>query len=217
LPKIAQILNLFIKKQAKLMEQTPYSDRPISEWQATTEQLLAANPLDQKTLVAIVLNAWQCILDSKICELQIGKDFFPNPQMMGYFIETLTAIHLSERFPMIWRHGKEKDEKDVICLTDDAFSIEIKSSSSPNKIFGNRSYAQEQTDASTKSKSGYYLAINFEKFNTENPLQQPKIRLIRLGYLEHTDWRGQISAKGQKANLAPDAYRYKFITLYENK
>ncbi|MFN9402025.1 MAG: ScaI family restriction endonuclease, partial [Dolichospermum sp.] len=43
------------------------------------------------------------------------------------------------------------------------FSIEIKTSSSPRNIFGNRSYAQKSTTGKTKkSKSGYYLVINFE-------------------------------------------------------
>ena len=34
-------------------------------------------------------------------------------------------------------------EKDLVCLENDYFSTEVKTSSNKNQIFGNRSYAQE--------------------------------------------------------------------------
>jgi hypothetical protein len=193
----------------------PYKDKPVSEWRMITETLLSKHPLPFETLIQIVLKGWSCILESKICGLQIGTDLFPNPQMMGYFIETLIALQLEKQFPTLWKHGNQKQEKDVVCLEDDYFSFEIKSSSSKNKIFANRSYAQEQTSASTKNKNGFYLIINFDKFNVLDSLYPPDITLIRIGYIEHSDWRGQKSEKGQQASLSPEVYQNKFITLYE--
>jgi len=78
---------------------------------------------------------------------------------------------------------------------------------SQKSIYGNRSYAKSD---SGKCKSGYYLTINFEKISTNNP----KILLIRMGWLDHTDWRGQKSETGQQASLTKEARESKFITLY---
>ncbi|MCU0391090.1 MAG: ScaI family restriction endonuclease [Thermoflexibacter sp.] len=192
---------------------SPYIGKDENEWQEITQNLLNSHPLNQKEIVDIILKAWDCIFESKICSLQIGKDIFPNPQMLGYFIETLTAVKLAEKYPHIWKHGTEKHEKDIVYLQNDDFSIEIKSSSHASQIFGNRSYAQEQSDNATKDKSGFYLTIN-HGLNEET--QQFEIKLIRFGFLEHTDWRGQKSAKGQQANLSPKVYKNKFVKLYES-
>lgn len=193
---------------------SPYTEQNLDDWKSITLDLLNKNPLDQKEIVDIVLNAWNGIFQSKICDLQIGKDIFPNPQMMGYFIETVIASHLSKKYPDIWKHGKEKTEKDIVCLIDEDYSIEVKSSSSSKQIFGNRSYAQQQSDTATKSKDSFYLTINFEKFSDK---AKPEITLIRFGYVEHSDWRGQKSEKGQQASLSPFVYQNKFVVLYDKK
>lgn len=95
-------------------------------------------------------------------------------------------------------------------MTDKHFSFEIKTSSSARSIFGNRSYAQK-ADTTKKSKSGYYLAINFEKFTKIH--QQPSIKLVRFGWLDHEDWMGQAAATGQQARLNRDVELYKLLEL----
>lgn len=197
--------------------QSPYINKPTSEWKLITKELVSQIPLNTDELVAIVLQSWECIFQSEICELKIGTDVFPTPQMMGNFLETAIAANLSKNHPDIWRHGKEKDEKDVVCLTNQDYSIEIKTSSKFKKIYGNRSYAQAQSDSATKSKDSFYLGVNFEKFESFDGLHKPEISFIQLGYLEHSDWRGQKSETGQQASLSPDTYKNKFITLYEKK
>ena len=64
-----------------------------------------------------------------------------------------------------------------------------------------------------KSKSGYYLAINFDKLSESNP----KIRLIRMGWLDHTDWQAQKSETGQQASLTKAARDGKLLTLYSSE
>lgn len=96
----------------------------------------------------------------------------------------------------------------MVYIPDDQFSIEIKTSSNKTQIFGNRSYAQIAT-SNKKSKAGYYLAVNFEKF--EKTRKKPKILLIRL---DHSDWIGQKSTTGQQAKLSKETYDKKFKTLY---
>ncbi|TAE19647.1 MAG: ScaI family restriction endonuclease [Bacteroidetes bacterium] len=194
--------------------QSPYKDQPKENWLAITQKLLAQNPLEQDTFVKIVLEAWDCIFSSDICGLRIGKDILPNPQMLGYFIETLTAHRLAKAFPTVWKHGIAKNEKDIVCLTDDKFSFEMKASSSDGKIYANRSYAQEQSENAEKDKNGYYVAINFEKFDEHNLQERPEITLIRLAYLEHTDWKAQKASTGQQASLPAEVYKHKFVTIY---
>jgi len=84
--------------------------------------------------------------------------------------------------------------------------LELKTSSQKS-IFGNRSYAKSETG---KSKSGYCLAINFEKISCENP----RILRIQFGWLDHSDWVGQRSETGQQAALTKEAKENKLITLY---
>jgi ScaI restriction endonuclease len=106
-------------------------------------------------------------------------------------------------------------DKDVVYIPDDRFSLEIKTSSSPNGIFGNRSYAQP-TQADKKSKSGYYLAVNFAGFD-EHDTALPSIRLIRLGWLDHSDWVGQKAESGQQSHPNPAAKKHKLLRLYPSE
>lgn len=135
---------------------------------------------------------------------------------MGFFLHELIPLDLATRYPNLWRREQKSGEKDIVCLTDSHYSIEIKTSSNPESIFGNRSYAQT-TQNTKKDKSGYYLAINFEKFTRNKGQYQtdsyPKILLIRFGWLDHSDWMGQKAPSGQQARLDPNAIRYKMISI----
>ncbi|TAE03347.1 MAG: ScaI family restriction endonuclease [Bacteroidetes bacterium] len=159
---------------------SPYENKNVSEWKQITENLLAQNPIYEKREELVKI-----IFDSKICALQLGKDFIPSYSNLGFFIENLTALKLAEKYTTQWKHGKDKNEKDIVCLDNSDFSIEVKSSSSSKYIFGNRSYAQAESKKATKEKSGFYLAINYEKFKKNN-LEVPQIVLIRLGFVEHS-------------------------------
>jgi hypothetical protein len=63
-----------------------------------------------------------------------------------------------------------------------------------------------------KSKSGYYLTVNFQKFSASN--KKPRILLIRFGWLDSTDWRGQAAQTGQQASLSWEADNYKLLKIY---
>ena len=129
---------------------------------------------------------------------------------MGFFLHELIPLEFEKKYPKRWRKEESVKDKDLIFIPDDTFSIEIKTSSNPKNIFGNRSYAQK-ANKNKKSKSGYYLAINFEKFTSENT--RPKILKIRFGWLDHEDWMGQKSATGQQSRLSGDVERFKLIEL----
>jgi len=190
---------------------SPYAGKTPLEWKGITKSLLNDFPLSPKTLIQITLDAWKDIFHSEIGQekFRIGKDIFPRPQIMGFLLHELIPLKLHSRFSE-WKKDKEVTEKDIVYTPDIKYSLEIKTSSHRNRIFGNRSYAQP-TDNSKKDKSGYFLAINFEKFS-ENP--NPRIKLIRFGWLDHTDWIGQRAATGQQAHLRSESEENKLLVLY---
>ena len=191
---------------------SPYLNKPESEWLDITENLIKSHTFKTIEIVEVVLESWKWIFKSKIGDFFIGKDIFPTPQIMSFLLHELVALNLEKRHPRTWKRGVAKSEKDLVCIRDNDLSVEIKASSDKKQVFGNRSYAQEESVASQKVKSGYYLTINFEKF-TEN--ENPEITIIRFGFLEHTDWIGQASQTGQQARLSTESYKYKLKVLYE--
>lgn len=177
---------------------------------AKTEKLVAAHPIRAKELVDVVLTSWHGIFESSIGRrgLRIGKDLFPSPQILGFLLHELIPRELAARHPKTRKRGTVKGEKDIVCIPNPAFSLEIKTSSHPGKIFGNRSYAQKGARA---GKFGYYLAVNFGKWAGD---ERPGVRKIRFGWLDHSDWIGQTAATGQQARLSERAEQGKLLTLY---
>lgn len=205
----------------------PYQNKSISEWFNITKRLVDEHPLKSEQIVSSVLTSWIQIFESKIGPLSIGKEIFPPPQIMSNIIHELIPYNLSTSVSSDYRVGKTKKEKDIVFIHDDQFSIEVKASSSKNDIYANRSYAQPSLDSDTKNKNGYYIGVNFEKFQkdgedyrqveySEGVLVYPKITKIRFGYLDHKDWVPQKSAKGQQARLTKEAKQYKFLKLYNS-
>ena len=193
---------------------SPYNGLPPSEWKKRTLELIEEHPLDPNEIYEVVVKVWNEIFKSEVGRkpFRIGTDLFPRPQIMGYFLHELIPLEFAYRYPGIWRREETKDEKDPVYMPNSAYSIEIKTSSSGRRIFGNRSFAQTGSTAG-KSKSGYYLAVNFEKFKLGRPPKKPSINLVRFGWLDHEDWIGQIAASGQQARLPADVEQYKLLTL----
>ncbi len=192
---------------------SPYEGLETNKWLSVTEKLIKKHPLSEKEIVDSVLEAWNDIFKSKIGGLQIGKEIHPPPQIISFLMPELVPYKLSKLHPGIYKVGTEKTEKDIHCIRNDFYSVEIKASSHPTSVYGNRSYAQQNTEKTTKNKNGYYLTINFAKFN-KIAKKRPEISIIRFGYIEHTDWRGQKAETGQQASLTLDCYKYKLKVLY---
>lgn len=196
---------------------SPYQDRLESQWAKITEQLVDEYPLSFDDIIDAVLDAWDGILMTKIAgELQIGVDFFPSPQIMGNYLHELIPIMLERKFPGIWSRDINKDDKDLVYLPNNYFSTEIKTSSNPNNIYGNASYGQEDSaSASSKSKDGYYIGVNFEKFDQAPEGEMPRIRKIRIGWLDHCDWHSQSASSGQAATISTFVRDNKLLLIYD--
>ncbi len=193
---------------------SPYSGARPERWPRVTERLVAAHPLTADELVQVVLAAWDSIFASRFgtSGLRIGEDIFPGPQTMGFLLHEIIAADLEHRHPESWAGAKRAGEKDLNYLPDPTFSVEIKTSSHPRQIFGNRSFAQKPS-ARKKGKSGYYLAVNFEKWPKDG--SRPRIRRIRFGWLDEEDWIGQVAPSGQQAHLSAEADQGKLKPLYD--
>lgn len=192
------------------MSASPYEGLPVNKWAQKTEELINAHPIPADALVEAVINSWNLIYKSVIGNsIVIGETYFPTPQILGDFIHELVPLELERDYPN-FRKGFGNTEKDIHCIKNDFFSIEIKTSSQKG-IYGNRSYAQEGA-RSGKSKSGFYLAVNFppvHKLETWEPISH-----IRFGWIDASDWHGQAAQTGQQASLSREVLQNKLITLY---
>lgn len=196
---------------------SPYEGHPESQWSEITRKLVEDYPLDVNDIVDAVLEAWQGILNTSIAgELQIGIDIMPNPQIMGNYLHELIPIILERKFPGQWSRDIRKDDKDLVYLPNRYYSAEIKTSSSANNIYGNASYGQEDSsNVASKSKDGYYIGVNFEKFDQAPRGKMPQIKKIRIGWLEHCDWHSQSASSGQAATISPMVRDNKLLLIYD--
>lgn len=177
--------------------------------------------LHQKTgisvdeIVNIVKECWSDIftISDQHGDFIIGETVFPKPQIMGFILETLIAQKFESIYPNQWTFDPTGYSKDITNKLNDLFSIEIKTSSSNGKIYGNRSYTKVG-GTSKKSKDSFYLAINFSKFDNDNLERKPELTKIRLGYLNHSDWVGQASQTGQNAHLSAITERSKLLEIW---
>jgi hypothetical protein len=184
----------------------PYENIAVAKWRDITLELVKKHPLSP-SIVDLCLKSWESILNGKIntyLNLKI-REMNISPQATGALLHDIIPEYIARNISG-FRKGLGK-EKDIVCESDDFFSVELKTSSQKS-IFGNRSYAKSEDG---KSKGGYYLTVNFEKISSENP----RILRIQFGWLDHSDWVAQQSETGQQASLRKDARENKLITLYE--
>lgn len=198
--------------------QSPYEGVSEDQWPDVTHELIREYPVAPDELVEIVWEEWEGIFESRIGKhgLLIGEHIVPKPQIMGDYLHELIPYEFRARYPGDWRRDNGGTDKDLVYVPDpDRWSTEIKTSSHPTQVFGNRSYAQPGLGA-RKSKSGFYLTVNFEKWSdVKEAGRLPGLRLIRLGWLDHTDWIAQASATGQQARIRPSAYAGKLAVLFQ--
>ncbi|MEJ0010248.1 MAG: ScaI family restriction endonuclease [Alphaproteobacteria bacterium] len=197
------------------MIDSPYKNHPEEKWLEITKQLIAEFPLSKEDIVKVVSDSWNDLYTSTIGSsgLVIGKNIFLPAQATGVILERIIGSALQRLDSKIWVGGKEKIHKDIVNLKNDRFSFEIKTSSSANGVYGNRSTGY-RSDNSKKIRSGYYLVINYQ-LPTET-LPEKKIRKIRFGWIDDDDWVGQKESSGQQASISSHLAKLKLISLLDN-
>ena len=77
---------------------SPYENLPDTQWKKVTKKLVNEHPLSSDILIDTVLEAWNGILKTKIAdELQIGRDIFPTPQILGNYLQELIPVFLEKK------------------------------------------------------------------------------------------------------------------------
>jgi len=190
----------------------PYPDNP-KYWAAVTDRLLKTFPIPMTEMTEIVLASWEDVFHSRIGSkgYRIGRDVWPEPQIMGFLLHELIPLNLAATYPTQWRRGASATECDAVFARNTDYSFEIKTSSSAKGIFGNRSYTHLSKSA-IKQRGSFFLAVNFGKFSSAG---RPEISLIRFGWLGAADWIGQRAESGQQARLTKEAKAYKLRITYE--
>lgn len=196
----------------------PYEGISQNRWANRTDDLIKEFPIDMETIKNIVLESWHDIftVTNENGDFHIGKTIFPKPQMMGFFLESLINQKIKKIDPNIWLPDPTGYSKDIVNLQNDRYSLEIKTSSSLNNIYGNRSYAQKSNNPK-KSKDGYYLAVNYESFSNVKDDAQPCVTLIRFGYLNSTDWVAQKANTGQQARIPAHIEKSKLKVIWKKE
>jgi len=190
---------------------SPYEGVDLELWSTKTQELIERHPLDLDTIRDTAIKCWGTLWQTNVGagETAIPLSSIEVPATVtGYFFEKLFARELERKYPNLWKGGRSKSEKDFVCLSNNSFSIEMKSSGQlGTKIFGNRSYGQQTLDGSQiakEEKSGYYITVNFYR---------QTLTLLRFGWIDFEDWKPQGSQTGQAATLPSHVYELKLIEI----
>jgi hypothetical protein len=193
------------------MTTSPYFNLPTTQWADKTQDLIKKHSLSVKDIQDIAISAWDILWQTKIGDGLANitlKELDLPATVIGYFFEKLFAYKLNQKYPNNWRGSLSKEDKDIVCIANSDFSIEIKTSGQDGtKIYGNRSYGKASKNQSLvkKEKSGYYITVNF---------YQNILTLIRFGWIDGDDWIAQGSESGQMAGLKQEVYDNKLFAIY---
>jgi ScaI restriction endonuclease len=178
-----------------------------------TKGLLAAHPLPGPDITSKVLGSWDSIFHSRLgTGFHMGREIKPSPQIMGFLLHALIPLELARDHDG-WRAELTARDKDLVYIPNEQFSIEIKTSSHERQVFGNRSFGVDSPGKGKKAKDGYYITVNFEPWRADDKL--PIVRMIRFGWLDHTDWVAQAAQTGQQSALPAVVDNTQFLILYE--
>lgn len=187
------------------MTESPYKDKDKSEWLEITNQLVEEYPLSKEEILDISIICWNKLWTTKVAGIIDLNDVELPATVVGYFFQKLFAHELQSRFNGEWSGEQEKAHKDLVYISNEKYSTEMKSSGQLGyKVFGNRSYCQK-SDIPSKAKAGYYITINFF---------DKTLNLVSIGWIDKEDWKCQKAESGQAATLSKDTYTYKLIPLY---
>ena len=93
---------------------SPYENKEPGEWLRITQSLIKKHPLKPKEIKTVVLQSWEDIFHSRIGRqgYQIGKDIYPKPQILGFFLHEFIPLEFEKRYPRKWRQERSAQDKD---------------------------------------------------------------------------------------------------------
>lgn len=106
-----------------------------------------------------------------------------------------------------WRFGAQNSEPDLVYQNDTVYSLELKTSSQRNRVWGSPSKVLKSA-RTTKDGSGFYLVVNYDL----DP--RPELNLVRFGWLDDSDWSGNKSVATGSSKVIKEHADLKLVTLY---
>lgn len=128
------------------------------------------------------------------------------PRIIEYYLATKMSDINGFKFIQSEENSKNKDicckkindkilEEDIFKDINDNplefFSIELKCSSKPSSITGNKSYAIDKSDNQKKNKQSFYILITYDYFDNKtngNKNITIKLKNAYFGYIVQNDW-----------------------------
>lgn len=107
--------------------------------------------------------------------------------MIGTLFEHSLLQVIREQYDDEYRAQKKRSDCDILSTDDRIFNFEIKTTTSPREIYGNRIVSQ------AKASGSFLLAVNYSKLTLD-------VTRVRFGWVDPTCWAGQ-AGNGQQARL----------------
>src|SRR5205807_8316427 len=112
-PRASVVAERTSQKGEPLTRFNPYP-KDTARWSGVTERLLSQFPLPMNSIVEVVLTSWEDIFHSRfgLKAYQIGRDIWPEPQVMGFLLHELVPLNLKGSYSGKWRRGSADNECD---------------------------------------------------------------------------------------------------------
>jgi hypothetical protein len=195
------------------MTSSPYAWQDKERWPEITDRLLASYPMRMEDLVIRCRDAFNGVFATVVGPLrtplaEVNLSGGARGGIIGGLFEHLFTqeVILNETG---WRVGTQNKEPDLFYIADPVYSLELKTSSMNNTIWGASSKVHKTAGAVRKDGSGFYLVVNYD--HTPKPL----ITLIRFGWLDDTDWQGSKSAASASSRVIQAHAKLKLRVLFK--
>ena len=194
---------------------SPYRFHRKTQWLEITKTLIQGFPIPTDALIDMSHYAFEDVFRTRVGSSNVplaSVDLSGGTRggIIGGFFEYLFINKLIEDTtgPPQWRFGSQNNEPDMVYIPDPFYSLELKTSSQRNSIWGSSSKVHK-TARLTKDGSGFYLVVNYE-FKAK-----PELTLLRFGWLDDTDWQGSKSAASASSKVIREHANLKLLTIYE--
>lgn len=170
---------------------------------------LAAATADLAVMLLRAVHAsWDTLWTTRIGATPL-RVMHVDAQTVGKLFQEVLTAELHAADPRAWRDPRaprSPKDKDCVCLTDPGRSFELKMCGQPGgrRVHGNRcsaaGYASQAPGA--KDRDTWLLTVNYSFVDDDDP----RLNLVRFGWVRGADWVGQRAASGNAARLRPEAY-----------
>ncbi len=154
--------------------------------------------------------------------------FINSGSMIGQIIDKKIPVFLTKNSKFKWRNGAEKLEVDAVCLDDNFFNTEVKTTGQKEQgknktqyIKGSKTQSCINGDGGIRISKynednyGFYIFVGYHKPN-KSESQQLTINRIYMGMLKPSDWHTSFSDHDGSSSVYSWVFNDQFICIYES-